>query len=70
MPNSGPQTPSDPIPVLVQDVDKHSSWQLSVMHQWRWVDETSGTWEGHVELARGVRQWIPGTRLRRVGGKK
>lgn len=68
MPNTGSKRPKEPIRVLVRDRLKPSMWGYGVMQEWRWIDEAGGTWEAHVSLDGAEFTWVPGDRLKRVGG--
>lgn len=69
VPKSNATATKDPVPVLVQDPRSPSSWDLAVLHEWRWINQVAGIWEGRVTIGTGgtsLKQWVPGTRLRRV----
>ena len=69
MPNTVDDALKDPVPVLIQDPQVPDAWQLAVVHEWRWINQSAGRWEGRVTFGIGgasVKQWVPGTRLRRV----
>lgn len=67
MPNTGAERPKEPLPVLVQDEHRATMWGYGLLLEWRWVDEPTGLWEGRVARSAQNYEWIPGTRLRRVG---
>lgn len=67
MPNTGSKRPEQPLPVLVRDERRPTLWALALMREWRWLDESAGTWEASVARSAADYEWVAGTRLRRVG---
>lgn len=67
MPNSGSKHPKEPIRVMVRDQHKPTLWGYGVIHEWRWIDESTGSWEARVSLDGSAFAWVPGDRLKRVG---
>ena len=67
MPNSGSKHPKEPIRVMVRDEHKPTLWGYGVMHEWRGIDESAGTWEACVSLGGSESAWVAGDRLKRVG---
>lgn len=59
--------PQKPVPVLVRDADVPTRWALGVLKEWRWIDETIGTWEGFVSIEARRHEWVPGERMKRIG---
>lgn len=66
MPNTGPKSPAEPIPVLVRDEKRPTMWSYGLMSEWRWVHEEARVWEALVMLPPEDARWVPGSRLKRV----
>jgi len=64
--NSGVKRPHKPLSVLVRDPERPTMWSLGLIVEWRWIDESAGTWEGHVSVGSGAEHWITGIHLTRI----